>query len=404
MRELLPEQQLRVLAAEYGTPLYITDLDQVVERARELAGFDVVRFAQKANSSLALLSSLAREGLSVDAVSAGEIVRALRAGFEPRRIVFTSDLFVPESLELVARHGLHANLGSADMIEQLAAVCPGAAITLRINPGFGHGHAQQVNTGGATSKHGIWYEALEDTFARCHAADLVVRGLHVHIGSGSDGENLERVIGTMQGFLGDAPETVTTISAGGGLPIPYRSTDEPFDVPRFVTAWTQAKQRWEAELGREITLEVEPGRFLTAQAGVLLTEVRATKSTGEFDYVLVDAGFHTLLRPALYGAYHRVSALGHDGEPTRPQVVAGPLCESADVLTQDAESRPTPQELPQLVVGDLLCVHDVGAYGAAMSSNYNSQTLPAEVVLEGGVPRLARARQTVDDLLSGELA
>jgi diaminopimelate decarboxylase len=400
--QLLPEGQLQALAREHGTPLYITDLDRVVERSRELEGFDVVRFAQKANSGLALLSRLAREGLAVDAVSAGEIVRAVRAGFEPERIVFTSDLFMPESLELVARHGIHVNLGSADMIEQLAEVCPGAAVTLRINPGFGHGHAQQVNTGGATSKHGIWHEELGRTIARCQAADLVVHGLHVHIGSGSDGENLERVIGAMEGFLRDAPDTVTTISAGGGLPIPYRSTDEPFDVPRFVAAWSQAKQRWEAELGRQITLEVEPGRFLTAQAGVLLTEVRATKTTGEFDYVLVDAGFHTLLRPALYGAYHRVTALGHDGESTRPQVVAGPLCESTDVLTQDAQSHPTPQELPELAVGDLLCVHDVGAYGAAMASNYNSQTLPAEVVLEDGVPRLARRRQTIDELLDGE--
>lgn len=402
MNELLPERQLRELAAEHGTPLYITDLERVVERARELEGFDVVRFAQKANGSLALLSRLAREGLAVDAVSAGEIVRALRAGFEAERIVFTSDLFVQESLELVARHGLHANLGSADMIEQLAEVCPGAEVTLRVNPGFGHGHARQVNTGGATSKHGIWHASLEAAIARCHAAHLVVRGLHVHIGSGADGEHLERVIGAVRGFLREAPESVSTISAGGGLPIPYRATDPPFDVARFVAAWLQAKEGWEEELGRQLCLEVEPGRFLTAQAGVLLTEVRATKSTEGFDYVLVDAGFHTLLRPALYGAYHRVTALGHAGEATRPVVIAGPLCESADVMTQDAESRPTPQELPEVAVGDLLCVHDVGAYGAAMASNYNSQTLPAEVVLEGGVPRLARARQSIEELLAGE--
>ncbi|MEE8469050.1 MAG: diaminopimelate decarboxylase, partial [Planctomycetota bacterium] len=277
MSELLPERRLRELAEEHGTPLYVTDLDRVVERARELLGFDVVRFAQKANGSLALLSRLAREGLAVDAVSAGEIVRALRAGFEAGRIVFTSDLFVQESLKLVARHGLHANLGSADMIEQLAAVCPGAEVTLRVNPGFGHGHAQQVNTGGATSKHGIWHAGLEAAIARCHAADLVVRGLHVHIGSGADGDHLERVIGAVQGFLEHAPDSVNTLSAGGGLPIPYRLEDEPFDVARFVAVWSEAKRRWEEALGRPFCLEVEPGRFLTAQAGVLLTEVRATK-------------------------------------------------------------------------------------------------------------------------------
>ncbi|MBK7876148.1 MAG: diaminopimelate decarboxylase [Planctomycetes bacterium] len=401
----LHDAQLRALAARHGTPLYVYDGATIEQRVRDLAGFDVVRFAQKANSNLAVLALLKRLGCQVDAVSAGEIERALRAGFAPHEIVFTADLFDRAALDAVARLPVEVNCGSPFMLEQLARVRPRASVTLRVNPGFGHGHDRKVNTGGETSKHGIWHTELPAAVARARELGLVVRGIHVHIGSGADLENLERVRGALAELAPLAGPDLALLSVGGGLPIPYREDEERIDVARFTLAWRATQRALEQRLGRSLVLEVEPGRFLVAESGVLLTEVRGEKRTGAVRYVLVDAGFHNLVRPAMYGAYHRITALTHAGVgPATPAVVAGPLCESADVFTQTKDGELDPQLLPPLSEGDLLCVHAAGAYGMSMASNYNSQPLAAEVLVDRGEARLVRRRQTLDELLSSESA
>jgi len=286
------------------------------------------------------------------------------------------------------------------MLAQYAALRPGRAVTLRVNPGFGHGHAPQVSTGGETSKHGIWHADLPAVVARARELDLRVTGLHVHIGSGSDFEHLARVCGTMERLASIVGQDLESISCGGGLPIPYRDGETSFDVDRFANAWLATRERIARAIGRTPRLEVEPGRYLVAEAGVLVMEVRGTKTSGAYDYVLVDAGFHNLIRPAMYGAFHRITAIGSRRDArASPKIVAGPLCESADVFTQGPDGAPAPQALPDVATGDLLCIHDAGAYGAAMSSNYNSQPLAAEVLVERGVARLVRRRQTIDEML-----
>lgn len=399
----LDDATLAELADAHGTPLYLLDLDRVRANLVPLGAFDSIRYAQKANGNPALLRALARAGVGVDAVSAGEVERALAAGFAATDIQYTADLFTPKALALVARHRLPVNVGSLDMLEELAAALPGADVTLRVNPGFGDGHSHGVATGGADSKHGIWHEDLGEAYARARAARLDVVGLHVHVGSGIDPATTARTVAAIDGLLDQAPPTVTTISTGGGLPIPYRPGQATFDVSLFSGAWLAARAAWQERLGRPLHLEVEPGRFLVADAGWILTTVRATKATPGYRWAIVDAGFHTLLRPAMYGAYHEVSAVGRDGEPEVDVVVAGPLCESSDVLTVNAERRPEPRPLPALRRGDLLCVHDAGAYGTAMASTYNAQRLPAEAVIEDGRPRLAVRAQERDELFDREV-
>ena len=408
-RRILDDGLLAELAREHGTPLYVYDARLVRERITDLVGFDAIRYAQKANSNLALLRSMRAAGVLIDAVSAGEIVRALAAGFEPREIAFTADLFDREALRAVAEHPVEVNLGSPDMIEQyakLVARTPDArrSITLRVNPGFGHGHGRKVNTGGETSKHGIWHEQLAATVESAHRHGLCVRGLHVHIGSGSDFENLTRVCSAMRHLVGLVASELETISAGGGLPVPYREGEARFDVARFVRTWREARTAIERDVGRKIRLEVEPGRYLVAEAGALLCEVRATKHSGNLTYILVDAGFHNLIRPAMYGAHHHISIVGKDGNaPRKPTIVAGPLCESADVFTQTNGGELAPQSLPQVRAGDLVCIHDAGAYGMSMASNYNSQPFAAEVLVENGNARLVRRRQTIEGMLRDEI-
>jgi diaminopimelate decarboxylase len=416
------------LARQHGTPLYVYDADVIRRRCRDLTeprdgvAWDTVRFAQKACSNLAVLDLVRREGVLVDAVSTGEIHRALAAGYTPHAtstladphalppahpIVYTADIFDREALDTVARLGIHCNCGSADMIEQLAERVPGADITLRVNPGFGHGHSQKTNTGGEGSKHGIWHEEIPEVLRRAEWAGLTVTGLHMHIGSGADLGHLAEVAGALERVAIEIGRSLTTISAGGGLPVPYRPGETHADLTGYVKLWDATRHRLEASFGHRLRLEIEPGRYLVAEAGSLVTEVRAVKRQGSRTYVLVDAGFNTLARPVLYGSYHPMrlcpaAGAGPSGDVREEVAVGGPLCESGDIFTQEEGGFVTTRSLPPVRVGDLVVIEVAGAYGFVMASNYNSKPLPAEVLVDGGVARLVRARQAVEDLTRGE--
>ncbi|MEM8709643.1 MAG: diaminopimelate decarboxylase [Planctomycetota bacterium] len=391
----LSDAELAGLARRFGTPFYAYDLASMAARVQDFSAFDSVRFAVKANPNLAVLSALRGAGAVCDSVSQGEVMRALAAGFQPGQIVYTADLLDRSGIAAVAEHRLHVNAGSLTMIDQVGEIGGFDAITLRINPGFGDGHDAKVTTGGARSKHGIWHEALPEANERARALGLRVTGLHVHIGSGVGNVRLHDTIETMGRAVEVCAETVTRVSCGGGMSVPYRAGEADFDLAGFSAAWSSARDRWSQAVGRPLELEAEPGRYLTAQSGALVTEVCGINDTSAADgghtFVLVDAGFHTLARPLLYGAYHRIRALGKEGAPLRPQMVAGPLCESADVFTQGKGGAPAPQDLPDLERGDLLVIDDVGAYGASMASCYNSRPLPAEVAITpDGEAHLAR--------------
>lgn len=405
--------QLWALADEFGTPLWVYDAATIRERIAQLQAFDTVRFAQKACSNIHILKLMREQGVKVDAVSRGEILRALAAGFtpgfgEPSDIVFTADVMDEATLATVVEHQVPVNAGSIDMLHQLTAVSKGHHVWLRINPGFGHGHSNKTNTGGEHSKHGIWHSELEEALAAIKTGGLVLAGLHMHIGSGVDYGHLQEVCGAMVQLVERAKAAgvdLHAISAGGGLSIPYKKGDATIDTTHYHGLWDAARQQAEAIVGHKLGLELEPGRFLVAESGVLLGQVRATKNAGSNHFVLVDTGFNELMRPSMYGSYHGMEVLRRDGTslPAKDSVVAGPLCESGDVFTQGDGGVVLPRSLAGANVGDLLVIHDTGAYGSSMSSNYNTRPLAAEVLLDAGQPRLIRRRQTVDELLALEL-
>jgi diaminopimelate decarboxylase len=398
------------LAARFGTPTFVYDASTILRRVADLKAFDTIRYAQKACSNLAILDLVRRQGVLVDAVSAGEIHRALKAGYSPQGdpppIVYTADIFDRDALDLVVEKNIHVNVGSSDMIEQLGSRAPGRDITLRINPGFGHGHSQKTNTGGPQSKHGIWHEQLEDVLRLADQNSLTVSGLHLHIGSGTDLEHLSQVCGAMKRLAVEVGRSITTISAGGGLPTPYKVGDSYVDLEVYFDLWDASRKRLEDAFEHKVSLEIEPGRYLVAESGYLVTEIRAVKQMGDNTFYLVDAGFNNLARPILYGSYHPISmVLAHGTIEHRPLmnvVVGGPLCESGDIFTQSEGGFVCSRELPAAEVGDLLVIERAGAYGFAMGSNYNSKPLAAEVLVRDGKAELIRERQTFDDVMRGE--
>lgn len=405
---------IREGVAQYGTPFWLYDRKTIETRIRELSCFDTVRFAQKSCPNLSILSLMRKNGAVVDAVSAGEIVRALRAGFKGGendkrvpQIVYTADIFDRDALELVKEHRIHVNVGSPDMISQLAEAGIRTNLTLRVNPGFGHGHSKKTNTGGPLSKHGVWHTQIKDCIKLAQSNGMWITGLHMHIGSGSDFEHLANVCDAMRDAARRLGSHIRTISAGGGLPVPYREEEknDRIDIRAYYDLWDRARKDIAQSAGHDVSLEVEPGRYLVAESAVLVAEIRAIKRQENNLFYLVDAGFNDLVRPSFYGSYHAISIVSKDGRTLGPQtdaIVAGPLCESGDVFTQEEGGFVVSRKLPEAKVGDLLVIHDTGAYGSAMSSNYNSRRYAPEILLSDGKLEVIRERETFDQLMQNE--
>ena len=411
--QITPAQIARI-AADVQTPCWAYDASVIRSQIARLKAFDVIRFAQKASSNIHLLRLMREQGVLVDSVSIGEVERALAAGYDPAQpagghhapIVFTADLLDRQALARVVELNIPVNCGSPQMLEQLGQAHPGHAVWLRINPGFGHGHSRKTNTGGEHSKHGIWFEELPQALAIIDQYGLQLIGLHMHIGSGVDYDHLQSVCDAMVEQVKGLKRDLRAISVGGGLSIPYRDGEPVVDTGHYFDIWDRARKTIEAHLGHKIWMEIEPGRFLVAQSGLLISELRAQKQVGSNFFALVDAGFNDLARPAMYGSYHRISVCTADGQnrngAPRATVVAGPLCESGDVFTQEDGGVVTTQNLPACEIGDLVVFHDAGAYGASMSSNYNSRPLIPEVLVDGEQIRVIRRRQTIQELIALE--
>ncbi|WP_282611165.1 diaminopimelate decarboxylase [Pelagibius sp. Alg239-R121] len=409
----LSDDRFRAIANEFGTPCWVYDreeIDKRLNRLQAMEGFTKIRYAQKANSNTHLLRHLKSRGVVVDAVSLGEIERAAAAGYaltpQSDDVVYASDILDHGEMARISETGIAVNAGSPQMLEQIGSHSPGHRVWLRINPGFGSGFSRKTNTGGEFSKHGIWHGDLAQCYQMIEDYGLTLVGLHMHIGSGAEEAVLRRVCEAMVAQVKACPFDLEAVSTGGGLPITHRAEDVEFDAPAYGQVWSAAKSEIEAYLGHRIELEVEPGRYVIGNSGYLLSEVRAKKQMGENQFVLLNAGFNDLVRPAMYGGYHQLNIIPRNGNgrpnATRKTIVAGPLCEAGDVFTQNADGVVEFCDLPEPSVGSLAVFSDCGAYCASMSSNYNSRTLAPEILVEGESQRIIRKRQNFDDLLSLE--
>ena len=396
------------LARQFGTPTYVYDASVILQRLADLAAFDHVRYAQKACSNLAVLDLLRRHGALVDAVSAGEVRRALAAGYAGGHAA--ADRLHgrhlrcrgPRSLR-GARHSRELRLARHDR-----APWPPRPrrrrITLRINPGFGHGHSRKTNTGGDQSKHGIWHEQIGLCLETAARHQIVISGVHMHIGSGTDLAHLSQVCAAMEKAAGrSVPRSHRSVPAAACRRFIARATRTSIWRP-ISPSGTPPASGLEDRFGHAVGLEIEPGRYLVVESGFLVAEIRAVKRQGMHWFYLLDAGFNNLARPILYGSYHPMSIVPRDAgsRPDREVIVGGPLCESGDIFTQAEGGFVCPRTLPEAEVGQLLVIECAGAYGFVMGSNYNSRPLAAEVLIHEGRPHLVRQRQTFEDLIRGE--
>jgi diaminopimelate decarboxylase len=409
------------IAEQIGTPFHLYDAHVVQERIDRIVALTAApglqaRYAMKACSARRVLERMRAHGLWIDAVSGNEVLRAQAAGYdleaERPEVLLTTDVFRDNALDMVRHAGVLPNLGSPGMLAQLEAFGYGGPIALRLNPGFGHGHVQACDTGGPSSKHGIWFDAAAAAAREAERRGMQIVLLHAHVGTGPEVDEFYVNMQHLVDFFADqaaAYPQLQAVNLGGGIPHSYREDGDEINLAALAEILQQAQQRLSALLGRPIRVEVEPGRYLVAPSACVVTRVTDIKRTATNDkgsghtFVMVDAGFTDLVRPAMYGSFHRLRVWRAPADaPHEPVVVAGPLCESGDVFTRDSEEFLQPRPLPPVKGGDLMLIHDAGAYGMAMSSNYNSLGRAPQVWVEDGRPYLISRRETFEDIVRTE--
>ncbi|CAL4322449.1 Diaminopimelate decarboxylase [Buchnera aphidicola (Pterocallis alni)] len=404
---LNPKNILSIIK-KYNTPIWLYDAEIIQKKINQLNKFDIIRFAQKACSNIHILKFIRSLQVKVDAVSLGEIERALLAGFTPHNdeIIFTADMFDKETLNRIIELNITVNAGSLDMLKQLGKISPGHRVWIRINPKFGDGHNKKTNTGGENSKHGLWNPELALPIIKKYKLNLI--GLHMHIGSGVNYIHLQKVCHSMIQYSILLNQNIQYISAGGGLSIPYKSTDSIVNTNHYFKLWNHTRNIISNYLGYKITLEIEPGRFLVGESGILITQVYSIKYVYKKIFILVDAGFNDLIRPAMYGSYHHISVLPYNGRNIKKSkkikaIIGGPLCESGDIFTQDNTGEIQERILPEVKIGDYIIFHHTGAYGSSMSSNYNTKLLIPEILFKNNIPQIIRRKQTFQELFQQEM-
>jgi diaminopimelate decarboxylase len=394
---------LRDIAARVGTPCYVYSLATLRRHYRvfDEAFRDIphlICFSVKANSNLAVLRTFAREGSGFDIVSGGELFRALKAGADPAKIVFSGVGKTRDEIIAALRAGiLMFNVESPAELDAINAIAAELRVTarvaLRVNPDVDPQTHPYISTGLKKSKFGIHIQRSLEDYRRARSMPHVeVVGVDCHIGSQLTSvppfaDALQR-IRDLVGRLQEEEFSIRYLDMGGGLGITYNDEQPP--SPQEYAAALIAGLR-----GVQATLVLEPGRVIVGNAGILLTRVLYLKGSDEKNFVVVDGGMNDLIRPALYGSYQAIQAVQpRRGKPFTADVV-GPVCESGDFFAKDREVSP-------VQAGDLLAVMSAGAYGFVMASNYNTRPRPPEVLVDGSSVYVVRPRETLDDLVRNE--
>jgi diaminopimelate decarboxylase len=397
------------LAEAFDTPLYVISENRVRDNYRRLRSaltrnYEKIRvyYAAKANSNLSVLKILENEGACLDAVSPGEVFMALTTGFPAERILFTGTSVRNDELKFLADANITVNVDSLSQLDRLLKIRVPEALSVRVNPEIGAGHHDHCITAGKNTKFGLWENNAVNAYKTAKEAGVERFGIHMHVGSGVLNVEpfvlaLDKLLSVAKRVHDEVGVSFEFVDMGGGIGVPYKPEDNAVDLAAFsekVLSLFKCRVD-EYGLGKPFFC-VEPGRYLVCDASILLTRVNTVKATPFKRFVGVDAGFNTLVRPTMYDSYHHVLVANKlDAPEEETYDVAGPICESGDLLARD-------RRLPKVEEGDLLAVLNAGAYGYAMSSQYNSRPRAAEVLVKDGKCAVTRKRETLDDLMRGQ--
>ncbi len=396
---MISQEVFEKIARKFGTPVYVyaekyircqlDSLDQGITYYPKR-----ILYAMKANSNFHILRILKEEGVGIDAVSPGEIALALDVGFPPKDILFTGNNITDEEMDFAAKKGALLNIDSLSRLEKFGEKYPGCKVCVRINPDVGAGHHDHCITGGPKSKFGIWYSEVKEIRIIAENYGLEIVGIHEHIGSQI--LEIDKFLMAMEVLLRVAPSfpDLKFIDFGGGFGVPYNSEEQPLDIKKLGRGMSKCFKDFCRKYGRKLTLVVEPGRYLVAEAGYLLTRVNTVKRNPDGRvFVGVDSGFNHLIRPAMYGSFHPITNISNpDGKKEKADIV-GDLCESGDKFAED-------REINQAREGDLILIRVAGAYGYSMSSIYNLRPRPSEVLVKpDGALQLIRRRETIKKIM-----
>ncbi|TFG04507.1 MAG: diaminopimelate decarboxylase [Promethearchaeota archaeon] len=399
------------LARKFKTPIYVINERLIRTRFNQLK--DVLKqnyenfrihYAAKANTNISILKILLKEGACLDCVSCGEIYAALQVGFTPQQIIYTGNNFTNEELEFALSKGVIINLDALSQITRLYKIMenthlPCDLLSFRVNPEFGSGHHNHTITAGPEIKFGILEGSIIEAYKTATDLGFKKFGIHMHIGSGI--MEIEPFKIAAEKFLAIAERiheelgiTFEFIDFGGGIGIPYRPREQPFNLSEYAsTILSLFKEKLNKSAMGNPTFCIEPGRFIVAESTIILSQVNTIKQAANKQFVGIDAGFHNLVRPAMYDSHHEVVIANKvDQLPEAEYEIAGPLCESGDILAKR-------RNLPIIQEEDILAILDAGAYGFTMASNYNMRPYAAEILVRDGRAYVIRERQSYDDLL-----
>ncbi len=391
------------LIKNYGSPLYVYNENILRQRCRDLKNLIPypnfrVNYSAKANTNPSLLRIVRSEGLSVDAMSAGEIFLELQAGYQPEEIFFVGNNVSDDEIAYAVKTGVLFSADSLSQLERYGRLNPGGKVAVRINPGIGAGHHEKVITAGDKTKFGINPVFIDEIKSILTRYQLRLVGINQHIGSHFMSANsFLKAVSFILAFAADFPD-LEFVDLGGGFGIPYHKErgEKPMNLKSFGKKLQKSLDLEIKKSDRQLTIMIEPGRYVAAECGVLLGQVHAIKESGGKKYIGTDLGFNVLVRPIMYDAYHDLeiySDTARNTTITETVTVVGNICESGDIIAKD-------RTLPVIAEGDILGVLDAGAYGMSMSSNYNCRLKPAEVLIDSqGHDHLIRKRDQLEDLV-----